>query len=305
MDWIHENRLKTILIIGLLAVNLMMVFLMWWKMPHAPAPPVAEDAKHVSGSAGLMKQVLDLSDAQTQRIDTVLRARREEGRQAADSLAALKLRLAEELFIDPPDTARANALAREIGRTQATVEMNRYRNFRDIVSILSSDQKRAFKPVVVELFGRKPPREETLPASRHAAGRRDEPEANRTDSTRPEGRRPQDARDKSIDTAPLPPRDGEPPSPGDGKAGPPTVEEKLARYVQRLSLTDAQARSVEKILRASRDKGKALRAMRDPDPAAVDAGKEQIRKEEDEQIMQILTDQQKQEFTVMRTRKPR
>lgn len=305
MDWIHENRLKTIVIIGLLAANLVMVYLLWWKMPAAaPTPAPADDPKRTSGSAALMKQVLDLSDAQSEKVDAILRSRRESARPAADTLAALKARLAEELFIEPLDTNRATSLAAEIGKAQATVELNRFRNFREIMAVLSSEQRVAFKPVVIDVFGRKPPREEPL----RLRGEKDD---RRSDRPAPGGQGEGDASDRDGNehrNAPSGDRRGvdEPPaSPAQDQNGPPSIEEKLSRYVQRLRLTDEQARAVHEILVRTREKGRALKQMRDPDRNAVDATKEQIRREEDEAIMNLLTEEQRREFAAMRSRKPR
>lgn len=304
MDWIHENRLKTILIVGLLAVNLVMVYLLWWKMPSAPPPPVADDPKRVSGSAVLMKQVLDLSDAQTEKIDAILRSRRESARPASDTLAALKARLAEELFIDPPDTLRASALASEIGKTQAVVELNRFRNFREILAVLSSDQRTAFKPVVVDVFGRKPPREDALrvrenkddrKVERAAPGKEGMENPPRTGTGEMRGSRADERRGV----------DENPPAPPEDRNGPPSIEEKVSRYVQRLRLTDDQARAVHEILVRARDRGRELKQRRDPDRNKVDTAKEQIRKEEDEAIMKVLTEEQRHEFLTMRARKSR
>ena len=305
MDWIHENRLKTIVIIGLLAANLVMVYLLWWKMPAAaPAPALTDDPKRTSGSAALMKQVLDLSDVQTEKVDAILRSRRESARPAADTLAALKARLAEELFIEPPDTNRAASLAAEIGKAQATVELNRFRNFREIMAVLSSEQRVAFKPVVIDVFGRKPPREEPL----RVRGEKDDRRPGRTapggtgggDVSHPAADERRDA--PAGDRGELVERPADPPH---DQNGPPSIEEKLSRYVQRLRLTDEQARAVHEILVRTREKGRALKQMRDPDRNAVDAAKEQIRREEDEAIMNILTEGQRREFAAMRSRKPR
>lgn len=304
MDWIHENRLKTILIFGLLALNLVMVTLMWWKMPRESALPPADDPKRVSGSAALMKHVLDLSDAQTRTIDGLLRTRRDIAKPAADSLAALKLRLAEELFIEPPDTTRAVALAAGIGKAQAAVEMNRYRSFRDIVTVLSQEQRTAFKPVVVELFGRKPPREDGLTSSGRTTDRGGDRPVGQNAGRRRDAQAPRPDEGTTVDSPPQN-RENDPRQPPDAKTGPPSVEEKLTRYAERLRLTAEQVRAVEQILQASRDKGRALREQHNPDRAAVDAEKEQIRKDEDDQIMRLLTDEQKQVFSAMRARKPR
>jgi Spy/CpxP family protein refolding chaperone len=251
-----------------------------------------------------MKQVLDLTDAQTEQIDGILRSRRDTARPAADTLAALKARLAEELFIDPPDTLRASALATEIGKTQAVVEMNRFRNFREILAVLSSDQRTAFKPVVVDVFGRKAPREEPL----RMRGSKDDRREERAGPGKEDMERvPRPAAGESRGSRADEPRgvDEPPPSPPENRNGPPSIEEKLSRYVQRLRLTDDQARAVHEILTSTREKGRALKEMRDPDRNAVETAKEQIRKEEDEAIMKVLTEEQRREFQAMRARKPR
>jgi Spy/CpxP family protein refolding chaperone len=304
MDWIHQNRLKTLLIVGLLGLNLVMVVLIWWKIPRAPESQVKENASRIPESVNLMKQVLELSDTQTQKVEAIMVARREDSKPAADRLAELKRQLAEDLFIDPPDTAHASSLAAEIGKTQATLEMNRFRHFRELLEVFTPEQKTAFKPVVIEVFGRKPPRDEVIGSPARKNDRRGGRAGDTLRDKPNEAVPPQKETPMSPSGEPSRPN-MEPPPPREEKSGPPSVEEKLARYTQRLQLSDAQSRSIQSILLDARKKGEALRARKNPDREAVEAAKDQIRKEEDELIMKILNEEQQKEYAAMRARKPR
>jgi hypothetical protein len=85
----------------------------------------------------------------------------------------------------------------------------------------------------------------------------------------------------------------------DDKPWPPSIEEKLAKYSERLKFSDEQKQKVQEILVASREKGEQLSKRVDPNPNEIELEKEKIRKQEDENVMRILDEDQKREFDKM------
>ncbi len=251
MDWLKQNMMKNWLIVMLLGLNVVTLSIIWVHMARTEQPTRGEEGARSHGSLDLMRRVLDLDEMQAKRVDSVLTDQREESKEYNDRLAARKRDLAEELFTKLPDTLRASAAAAEIGALQSKVEMIRFRHFQELLTLCTPAQREKLKPIVLEVFGRKPPAE-------------DRPRG-------PSGERP----------------------------APPSMEEKLARYTQRLNLTAEQAAKVRAVFEKSRNETEELRARVRPDRGEIDAARDGIRKKEDERVRAILTEIQKREFDDM------
>ncbi len=275
MDWITQGRFVRWLLIVLLAGNVLMVCIIWLLAARAREPQRGEPEPRSSESAALMKKVLGLDEAQTKQVEAVLAARREQSKSYDDRLTGLKTRLARELFSDHPDTAVAVSIAKEIGEVQSEIEMMRFRRFSDLVALCTSEQRKKLEPVVMEVFGRRPPASDDVEKT---------PPHEKVEEHPPRGVNPAGVR-----------REDTPPSPG-GKSGPLSIDEKLARYAQALGLTADQTRRVRAVLERAEGEGQELREKENPDRAIVDAEKERIREEEENGIRHILTPGQVSEF---------
>jgi Spy/CpxP family protein refolding chaperone len=278
MDWLHQDKFRNWLILLLLVLNIITVSIIWVQMSKDAEPVPQERGVRPAESVNLMKRVLDLDEAQTAVVDSAMAAARAQTKPPNNRLSALKRQIAEEVFKDVPDTSVVKSAAAEIGELQATIEMLRFQRFRDIVATCTPEQREKLKPVVIEAFGRKPPKEEFVGPKPTGDEQDRGREEKRAASDRPKGDRP---------------------PPPAGKPAPPTVDEKLGKYANRLSLSEDQIDNVRKILQNSRKDSEELRARANPDPGEIDAAKERIRKREDESIMKILDAQQKTEFERM------
>jgi Spy/CpxP family protein refolding chaperone len=278
MDWLHQDKFRNWLILLLLVLNIITVSIIWVQMSKDIEPGSQERGVRPAESVNLMKRVLDLDEAQAAVVDSAMAAARAQTKPANNRLSTLKRQIAEEVFKDNPDTSVVKSAAAEIGELQATIELLRFQRFRDIVATCTPEQREKLKPVVIEAFGRKPPKEEL-------AGPK--PTGDEQDHGR-EGKRAATDRPK-----------GDRPPPPDGKPAPPSMDEKLGKYANRLSLSEDQIDNVRKILQNSRKDSEELRARANPDPGEIDAAKEHIRKREDVSIMKILDAQQKAEFERM------
>jgi Spy/CpxP family protein refolding chaperone len=293
MDWITQSKFRNWLLVVLAASNLATVSVIWLQTARPADAPPKEPRMRASESTNLMTKALDLDADQAKRVEATFEARREESKSYNDRLTELKMKLAGEIFTDFPDTLMIGQIATEIGDAQAKVEMIRFRHFRELVSVCTPAQRERLKPIVFEVFGRKPPKEvspakkQTREGGEHPEPRgisaEESPEANpaQREAVRPEPRR----------IEPGPPREGQP--------GPPSVDEKLSRYSDRLHLTQEQQQAIRKILLGARQQVEERRRRGAPGSGDAQGDKESVRKAEDEGIMSILHEDQKAEFMKM------
>lgn len=284
MDLTNQNKLKNLLIIALLVLNLLTVSIIWMQTSKRnEALPIEKD-KRASESVNLIKKTLDLNEEQTQQLEKIRTYPLEQSKKYNDRLNELKKQLAEELFKDKSDTTLANSKAKEIGELQSKVEMIRFSHFKELIAICTPEQKEKLKPIVIELFGRKPPKDK--PKERI-------PNNDNKKNKYPPGK---GIRETERET----PKDLR-----DDKSVPPSIEEKLAKYSKRLKFSDEQEQKVRDVLLISKEKGEQLRSRVNPNPNEIEIEKEKIRKEEDESIIKILSEDQKKEFAkmIMKTRK--
>lgn len=288
MDLVNQSKFRNILIVVLLILNLLTVSIIWMQTIKKSEPQITEKDSRPSESVDLMKKTLDLTDDQTKQLERLRTDQLVLSKQFNDRLDILKKELAEELFKEKPDTALANAKSKEIGELQTKIEMIRFKHFNELLTICTASQKEKLKPVIVELFGRKPPKQES-PDKKPSGVRKEEPRQD----------------DKNInnesENKPPPDNSNEPPKDDrrDGRPGPPTEDEKLAKLSERLNLTDAQSKQIRAVFQVAKQKSQQLRSKANPTPDEVEVGREKIRKEEDEGIKKILTDEQKKEFEKM------
>jgi Spy/CpxP family protein refolding chaperone len=278
MDLINQNKFKNWLIIVLLAINLITVSVIWIQITKKNEPQQVVQDNRPSESVNLLKKALDLNEDQTKQLEKMRTDQFDQSKKYNDRLNDLKKQLAEELFKESPDTTLANTKAKEIGDLQSKVESIRFKHFKELLAICTPEQKEKLKPILVELFGRKPPK--------------DELNTNKNSNDRRGDQLPEDKKriERNNDTSQIF---------HEGKPAPPTVDEKLAKYSQRLNLTKMQEQKVRDILLLTMQKGEELRSRKNPDRSEIESEKEKLRNEEDNSIKRILNEDQKQEFDKM------
>jgi Spy/CpxP family protein refolding chaperone len=286
MDWIAQSKFRNWLIVVLLASNLLTVSIIWMQTAKRNEPEPKEQQLRASESVQLMRNALDLTEDQTRRLEQMRKERLEQSKEYNDRLTLLKTQLAEELFTAKPDTALANLKAKQIGELQSNVELVRFRYFNDMLAICTSEQREKLKPILLEVFGRKPPKDDLNERKQPDApkGERFPPDNSRGE---PQRKRPEDERGQEQQ------------SQRDDKPRPPSLDEKLLKYSERLNLTDEQVKQVRAILLVAQQDGEQLRTRVNPDHNEIQTEKERIRKEEDDGIMKLLSENQKREFTMM------
>jgi hypothetical protein len=280
MDWINQNKWKSILIGALLLLNGVTIMIIWMQPLRNPAETPTNVIRQAPESANVMKSALNLTDEQAAEFTRMLTDYHAQAQSYNDHLAALKRGLAAELFKSAGDDSVAIATAKEIGETQSKIEVLRFQHFQRFLAICSCDQKEKLQPILMELFGRRPPREEPKVGA-HQERSREQTHVN-------------DNSGAGVSQSAGPPTrpEQEPP-------GPPTVDEKLSKYASRLTLSIEQQHKVRVVLEDSRKKGEELRGKTNPEPREIDAEKDRIRAQEDEKIREILNEEQKKTFEDM------
>ena len=278
MDWINQNRFKNILIVILLFVNIAAVSVLWMQTAaKTDAQPKAQENRQ-GESVRLLEKALDLTKEQAEQFKSMQAKYQEQTKEYNNRLSALKRKIAEELFADSYDSVLMNANVKEIGELQSKVEMMRFMHFNELLSQCTPAQKEKFKPILFELFGRRPPKYEPV-----------------------EIRNPGDTeKKKNPDVRKMKePENNKYQEPEKENNGPPTREEKLTKYSDRLSLSDDQKKRIRKVMQDAMNKGEELRKRKNPDRDEIESEKARIRREEEKSIKQHLTDEQKAEYEKM------
>jgi Spy/CpxP family protein refolding chaperone len=284
MDWVTQHKFRNWLIVILLVSNLLTVSIIWMQTTRTGGPEPKERKPRASESVQLMRKALDLTEEQALRFEAIRDVQVEQSRAYNDRLSMLKRQLAEALFDEKPDTLLAKQRAAEIGELQSKVETIRFEYFSKLLTLCTPEQREKLKPIVIELFGRKPPKDDSV--EKQPRGSRENPPSDALENA---------PRDKQMRE---PAGENSPRGSGD-KPRPPSTDERLARYSERLGLTDDQTTMIRTVMLAAKQKEDELRTRVDPDPRDIEGLKERIRQEEDDGIMKLLTADQRTAFAEM------
>jgi len=276
MDLVNQDKFKNWLIIALFAINVFTLSIIWMQIAGKKEPDRNDQNPPQTESSGLVRKALELDDVQADKFNRIRALQREQAKKMNDSLDILKKEMADELFKTSPDSVLAAAKAKKIGELQYKLEYARFANFKHLLEISTPEQREKLKPVIIDLFGRRPPQEnpKNLPKDKPDQRKNEQPDRQQQERQMPNN-------DKG--------QQGQPPS----------IEERLVRYSERLSLTPEQVEKVKEVLQSTKQRGEQLRKRQNHDPAMVDSEKLKIRKDEDTAIMKLLTDEQKKEFARM------
>ena len=278
MDWLTQNKYKNILIGLLVVLNLLSLSSIWMQTAAMHDTQPAPGDNRPAESTDLLKKSLDFTDAQAARFEHLRADERMQAMQQNDRLAELKTRLADELFSPRPDSSKMYLTAREIGETQSAIEIIRVKHFQSLLAICTPEQKEKLKPIIKQIFQKKPPREDAI-------GRK----------------QPDRAKDKTElrEEKTKGPGSTMPPPDAGTRPAPPSVEEKVKKLSEKITLTTEQMQQINAVLRSIEKKKEGLRQRSNPDEGEIEREKEKLRKEEDESIGKLLRSDQKQEYERM------
>jgi hypothetical protein len=302
MDLLKQRQLYGWVIGILVVLNLLSITVVWVQSEQGrPAPP-RSGGNPSAISVELMQQELGLSPEQTKQYQQ-LRVEQQEGlRKINNELDELKLRVVNEIFESRSDHAQIDSMVSRIGMLQSRLEMLRFAHFRSFAEICDSGQRERLRPILESVFSRrgrdvKPSGPTQAGDDLRGGGNAREEKRSQKNDQRPEMRPEQKEKKESAPQSGK--VDQRRPQRPEERPAPPSFEEKLERFVQRLSLTPDQAKSVGEFMKATRAKEEDYKVKLDPTAADFEREKQRLRDIEDKSIMQILKEKQKREFEKM------
>lgn len=273
MDLIQSSKVKSIAILVLLVINIGYMMVIWKKLPSGTAgdaPSASKPAVPESSTPPYLTDLLQLNSVQQKEYAQIKDEMQVQTGPLHDSIAILKNKLANMVFADSVSEKQLQIAAAQIGELQSRIEIARVKAFRKFIQECTQQQRDLFKPLLVESFAKRPPKDEVKK------------------TTQP---RTPVAKEKKEDALPD--------EFVQEQKNNPVIIEKLEKYTRRLNLSAEQQLQVQSILINSKAKGEALRAKRNPNPSEVEIERNLIRDSEDKAILGILTSGQREEFIRM------
>lgn len=159
MDWITQNKPIKWLIGILLVVNILTITIIWILVTREIQPPPFDRGGNPSGGADLLQKELNLTDEQKKQFEDA----RKENFAKSDVLFQQLIDVEDNYFVElqkeKADTVLVNDLLSKISSIQIALEKLRFKHFRYLLSLCTTEQKEKFKPILRNLLVGKPPRE--------------------------------------------------------------------------------------------------------------------------------------------------
>jgi peptidoglycan hydrolase CwlO-like protein len=147
----EKNKLLTIMVIGLMLTNLMLLIVMFGKEPHQPPRKMPRE---------VIIEKLRFNENQISKYDVLITSHRSKINSADMHLRNLKNELYQLLNSDKDITLERDSLIAEINNIQKEIEYIHFEHFMDIQNLCNDAQKRKFDELsknLARLFEPPPP----------------------------------------------------------------------------------------------------------------------------------------------------
>ena len=281
MDLVNQDKFKNWLLIILVVLNIITVSIIW--MQAFKGGDSNSATAQQGESKDILSKALKLDNLQAGRFDKIRTEQRDLAKRLNDSLDTLKKSLADELFKANPDTSYAYRVSIEIGYLQSRLEMNRFKHFADLMSISTPEQKEKLKPVILDVFSKKPVVKPVPVEHKKVKTEISEQAPEKIEQA------PEKAENENFKPEPTPRNEQKGPS----------INEKIEKYSNRLKLTGEQVMKLRALLENSKNQEEKSNRKRYQDAGQAADMKAKNRELEDEAVMKILDENQKKEFKKM------
>lgn len=143
----EKNKLLTIMVIGLMLTNLMLLIVMFGKEPHHPPRKMPRE---------VIIEELGFNENQISKYDVLITSHRSQINKADIHLRNLKNELYQLLNSDKDITLERDSLIAAINNIQKEIEYIHFEHFKDIKYLCSDEQKIKFEELsknLARLFG--------------------------------------------------------------------------------------------------------------------------------------------------------
>jgi Spy/CpxP family protein refolding chaperone len=267
MDLTNQSKFKNLTIAALLLINFLLLIILWVQISKKNEQTVQSPVHNPSETVSLFKRELSLTREQTEQMEKIHADKVAELKKCNDSLDNLKNQFVDLLAQPKPDQSTIDGLIQQISNMESITETHRLQLFSKLNELCTPEQKQKLHPIVADLFGKK------------------------NDKKRDD--RPKNAPQKTI----REPEQGQPENPENHR--PPQPAEKVQKLAERLQLSEAQKQKITDIITMYEKQREALKNIPHPDKNQIETEKQNIRKNEDQSIMQVLTPEQRNVFNKM------
>jgi Spy/CpxP family protein refolding chaperone len=164
-----NSKLPWILVSLLVALNVLVLVLVWFKPPPCP-PPHPGGGPGGSPRMGLPHE-LGMNAAETERVRALQQAHFDEMNGYYQQIVALRREAFAHFGTAEADSVAAMAALDKIGTVQIAAEKERYRHFYEILAYCTPEQAVRFQTLLPELLARKRHPENGLPGPPRGPGR--------------------------------------------------------------------------------------------------------------------------------------
>jgi len=149
MDIFTKNRATNWMIVLLVILNVSSLTTIWFlQLRQSPLPQDnrPDNVRH------FLEQELRLTEEQAQQFEELRKQHFVETKAIHEEASQLKKTIMDELFASPPDTAKVESLAEQIGSKQTELEQLRFYHFLNLKSLCEPEQVEKFQALIHEIF---------------------------------------------------------------------------------------------------------------------------------------------------------
>lgn len=156
MNWNKYNLTKVIIAL-LLIINIATLSIIWIyiindkKNPYEDFPPPPKDPGE------LMQKEFGFNDKQIKEFEALKKELFSDSDVLFKSLDSLQIILVNELYKSVPNQKETDSILTVISSLHQKLEAARFNHFKKVLSICNAEQKEKFKPVLLQMFSKKPP----------------------------------------------------------------------------------------------------------------------------------------------------
>lgn len=157
MDFFQKPKILTLVIIGLLVINLGTLAFLWFHRPSHEFPMHHEMMENNGmrprdNMKGFIEDRLNLTDKQREEFDKLREEHHKQIMPIQDSIRKEKDKLFEQLQVTTADSNLVNSLASAIGDNQRKMELLAFNHFQKVRSLCDDKQKPIFDEISKDII---------------------------------------------------------------------------------------------------------------------------------------------------------
>jgi Spy/CpxP family protein refolding chaperone len=151
MSTTTSNRLPWILVTLLVALNFLVLILVWFKPPPPPPPRPGEGRP---GPGGLAREI-GMTEPESEKLKPLQEAHFAQLDAYQQEIVKFRQEAFAEFGKPDADSAAAMAALEKVGAAQIAIEKERYRHFYEVLAICTPEEATRFQELMPKLLSRR------------------------------------------------------------------------------------------------------------------------------------------------------